>query len=315
MWWLPIKTALASRAVNLRACADPPASGSDHHTVWWPMASEAPQRDPNDAEFIWHDGRSWGATHVAGATLPRGLARLEPGSLFPKLIIPVRGSITVDRVVHCGPFLCPPRRSHVEVHMPQASRAIEVQLRHEHLPALFDVNAIDLDERIVPLSDLSPRRAKEIAFAAETSNWSEAFLRLGDAMRGTARRRPDPRLAQAWARLRGTAGQQSISRLAGDLGWSRRTLSARFSELYGLSPKVVARLFRFERAFGRLREGASLPDVALSSGYFDQAHMHRDFAEFLGETPGQLRSTESCRVESLWDAGIPNFQDQVSPQP
>ncbi|MCG8556568.1 MAG: helix-turn-helix domain-containing protein [Proteobacteria bacterium] len=278
------------------------------------MASDAPPSEGNDAEFIWHDGRSWGATYVAGAALPHGLARREPGSRFPKLVIPVCGSITVGQAAHHGPFLCSPRRSHIDVGMPKASRAIEVQLRHEHLPALFGIRAIDLDERIVPLCDLSPRRAKEIAATAETTDWPQAFLRLADAVRGTTCRRPDPRLAQAWVRLRENAGQQSISRLAKDLGWSRRTLSTRFSELYGLSPKVVARLFRFERAVDLLREGASLAHVALSSGYFDQAHMHRDFAEFIGKSPGQLQTAEPSRVENLWDAGIPNFQDHVSPQ-
>ena len=46
---------------------------------------------------------------------------------------------------------------------------------------------------------------------------------------------------------------------------------------------------RFERAVERLRAGDDLADLALDSGYYDQAHFNRDFRAFAGATPTAYR--------------------------
>jgi AraC-like DNA-binding protein len=50
----------------------------------------------------------------------------------------------------------------------------------------------------------------------------------------------------------------------------------------------VARIFRFQRALQLLREGSGLAALAYECGYFDQAHLSRDFRQFAGVTPGEL---------------------------
>jgi AraC-like DNA-binding protein len=83
-------------------------------------------------------------------------------------------------------------------------------------------------------------------------------------------------------------------------------MARRFNEQIGVTPKTVARVLRFERAVHVLghRDGASWTDgltqqaggmtwgeVALECGYFDQAHMNRDFREFAGASPSELAAS------------------------
>ncbi|HUF02533.1 MAG TPA: helix-turn-helix domain-containing protein, partial [Gaiellaceae bacterium] len=71
---------------------------------------------------------------------------------------------------------------------------------------------------------------------------------------------------------------------------SRRHLVARFREHIGLPPKTVARILRFGRAVElmRRRTDLALAELAFECGYYDQAHLNRDFRAFAETTPTQL---------------------------
>jgi transcriptional regulator GlxA family with amidase domain len=90
--------------------------------------------------------------------------------------------------------------------------------------------------------------------------------------------------------LHGSHGRAPIGELADELGWSHRRLIARFRDQVGLAPKTFARVIRFDRAVRQLRAATtrSLAEIALDCGYFDQAHLNREFREFAGTTPGAL---------------------------
>ena len=97
-------------------------------------------------------------------------------------------------------------------------------------------------------------------------------------------------MEHAWWRLVSTHGAASVEALAAEVGWSRRHLFARFREQTGLPPKVFARILRFQRAATLMAaaEGPSLCEIALDCGYYDQAHLNRDFRAFAGRTPTEL---------------------------
>lgn len=70
-------------------------------------------------------------------------------------------------------------------------------------------------------------------------------------------------------------------------GVSKRTLQRLFSRYVGVSPKWVIKRYRLHEAAGRLVEGAPVEGakLAVSLGYFDQAHFIKDFKAMVGRTP------------------------------
>src|SRR5260370_24627164 len=79
----------------------------------------------------------------------------------------------------------------------------------------------------------------------------------------------------------------SISEVIAQLGVSPKRFIHLFEETIGLTPKVFCRLLRFQEELRLLENGQriSWADLALSCGYFDQAHFIHDFQAFSGLTP------------------------------
>jgi transcriptional regulator GlxA family with amidase domain len=80
---------------------------------------------------------------------------------------------------------------------------------------------------------------------------------------------------------------RSVPALAGAVGLTPRTLQRSFLDEIGVDPTLLRRIFRFRTAFGLLGE---LPPgrwsrVAPRAGYFDQAHLIREFRRFAGAPP------------------------------
>lgn len=94
-------------------------------------------------------------------------------------------------------------------------------------------------------------------------------------------------LEHAWSLIVGSHGLMPVGRLADEVGWSRRHLGQRFTSTFGLTPKVMSRVLRFERAKGLIQAPTrpSLSGVAAACGYADQAHLTREWSVFAGSSP------------------------------
>lgn len=85
---------------------------------------------------------------------------------------------------------------------------------------------------------------------------------------------------------------QAVAELA---GIGRRQLERRFLHDVGISPALLAKVFRFRRVFDAIERDSARPwtDAAITAGYFDQSHLIRDFRRFVGCTPSEfLRAGE-----------------------
>ncbi|MFJ3981287.1 helix-turn-helix domain-containing protein [Streptomyces fungicidicus] len=84
-----------------------------------------------------------------------------------------------------------------------------------------------------------------------------------------------------------TRGAVAISDLGVAAGVSSTLLAKRFKEVIGVTPKRVARSYRFTAATLAIDVAAPIDwgHVAAEAGYFDQAHFGREFREFTGLTP------------------------------
>ncbi len=171
------------------------------------------------------------------------------------------------------------------------AEGVEVFLTPFGARRLYDVPMRHVTNVTLPVEDLlGPWARTAVARMAEISSWS-GRLALADRLlteRVLDGPEPDPRVRWAWARLLRTGGDLGVSSLAGSLGWSHRHLVARFHDQVGLTPKAAARVIRFGRAAHRLRAGATIAQVAAECGFYDQAHMNREFRTLGDTTPGQI---------------------------
>lgn len=75
---------------------------------------------------------------------------------------------------------------------------------------------------------------------------------------------------------------------------SQKHLNHQFRKIVGVSPKVLARIFKFQHALRRVNAGHNMnwAMVAQDCFYYDQSHFNHDFAAFAGFSPStyiQLR--------------------------
>jgi transcriptional regulator GlxA family with amidase domain len=94
-------------------------------------------------------------------------------------------------------------------------------------------------------------------------------------------------VAKALHTLEANQGRVSIEDLATGTRLSSRQLEPKFRERVGISPKKLCRNIRFKNVFKHLTDfpAENWASVALACGYYDQAHMIRDFRHFTGVSP------------------------------
>lgn len=97
-----------------------------------------------------------------------------------------------------------------------------------------------------------------------------------------------------------SAGLISVDVLAANAGLSSRQLERRFLREVGVGPKLLSRILRFQQVFRAVeRLDAAWASIALECGYYDQAHLIRDFHQFAQQTPSVLFAEQSALSESF----------------
>lgn len=162
---------------------------------------------------------------------------------------------------------------------------------------LFGLPAGELAGTVVDLAALLGPVAVQLLDRLRSANtWTGRFHELDDVLLRIAGRGggPAPELRWAWRRLTASQGRVEVGTLADEVGWSRRHLGARFRREFGLTPKVAGRVMRFEVAHRLLRspDRPGLAEVAARAGYYDQAHLHREWRGLAGCTPSQWIAEE-----------------------
>ena len=166
---------------------------------------------------------------------------------------------------------------------------------------LLGVSIGELAERVVGLDEVLGRVGTQLGErSADAVDWQTRFGLLDRVFTRAAASgpRPDRNLVAAWSRLERRHGDLAIGELLTDTGWSRRRLAERFRAQTGLTPKSAARILRFSHARDLLtRPGhRSIASIALSCGYYDQAHFNRDFRALAGCTPTEYLAAQLADV-------------------
>jgi AraC-like DNA-binding protein len=158
----------------------------------------------------------------------------------------------------------------------------------------------EITDQVVDLGSLSSKLERELLNVTSKSqllmekvNAVEAFLT--ERLLNT---KENSWLMMLAARIVDSGGLVSVDRLASDAGISSRQLERRFLREVGLGPKLLGRIIRFQQVFRAIEQcNSAWAEIAIECGYYDQAHLIRDFNQFARQTPTVFFSNQSAFTE------------------
>jgi AraC-like DNA-binding protein len=181
--------------------------------------------------------------------------------------------------------------------------SVGARLHAGGVAALFGLTGAELRGQAVALEDIFPAsridrvldRLSSADGAPERIGTIVEFLRSLDAPQS------DASVDFTLSLIRESRGGLPVSHIADAAGLSRRVLTRRFRDRVGMGPKRYGRLVKFFAAVEAIKPVASVDwaGLAAEAGYYDQAHMIRDFREFAGCTPADFLRRRAVDGETI----------------
>jgi len=253
----------------------PPPLDALIHCFWFlrgPMAGAEVQSVVPDGrmEIVLHLGEPFSAVGPDGVARPQGEALLAGQLTSPIQLLP-RGPADV----------------------------VGIRFRSAGARSVLGFPAAEATGRVERLSDYRARLAGELlSAAAQGRNGARALsqerVRALAGVLGRFVRDQPPLLVAEAVRCLNQAKTPPMHTVAARLGVTRRTLERRVLHEVGLAPQMLHRVFRFRRAFRLLDEAppGTWARVAHAAGYFDQAHLIREFRRFAGAAPAAFLESD-----------------------
>jgi AraC-like DNA-binding protein len=225
--------------------------------------------------------------------------RREAAGAGVPLILNWSGSVTVDGDTFAAGFVAGPSDRYGDTVNRGHARGVQVDLDLVAARRVLGRPLSELAGRVVAVTDVwgadGRRLVERLAEAPTTAARAgivAAFLRD----------RPDPCPAPdaAVVAVRGLAGNAGVAAVADGIGVGRQHLHRLVTREFGVAPRTLRRLVRFQGVLDAVRGGRvpSLAALALEHGYYDQAHLHRDCRAFAGLTPMELLRLHSSNPAS-----------------
>lgn len=172
-------------------------------------------------------------------------------------------------------------------------RLVGVHFKPWGMSPFVDMPATDLRDRWVPVDDVWRRSLDRIRNeVGDLASVSETLRVLERELRSRLAEGPSRGLdlvQHTAGRLETCHGAVPVGALTEAAGVSGNHLATQFKSHVGVTPKRLARIYRFARlilSVDTLRP-VDWSEVAQTAGYFDQAHFGREFKDFTGHTPTQ----------------------------
>jgi AraC-like DNA-binding protein len=173
-------------------------------------------------------------------------------------------------------------------------RTIGVRFHPHGARRILRYPAHEFIDSVIPLSDISPYLNHQLGILRDLSSTDECFHALDRMFEPLAQRlHENARIAFAVEQFERSCGLLSVTATANQLGLSPRQFQRSFLAEVGISPKFFCRIQRFQAVWQVLEHAQSdWVDIAIRSGYYDQAHLIRDFRQFAGKAPTALMAEE-----------------------
>lgn len=160
----------------------------------------------------------------------------------------------------------------------------------------------EVTDQVVELGSLSSTLERDLLRVTSESPVLSEKIRAIEQFLTTclAKSKYDSWLMNIAARIVDSRGLIAVDELAGDAGISSRQLERRFLREVGVGPKLLGRIIRFQQVFRAVEQSSNAwAEIAVECGYYDQAHLIRDFNQFAQQTPAVLFSSQSALTESF----------------
>lgn len=233
-----------------------------------------------------------------------------PSALSPCLMLFVRGGSAlrrsdggmepVPRASLCGPYLTA-----------RTSRSLAgtVFISVMFRPGLFDLAmgfpVSELGDGIVPLASVCGRAATDRLL--DEVEGARHIPEAADAVQRFLLARLDERPRNAFGPAMLHARDQlfrPVRDIAAHFGIGERQLERRVRQSFGVSLRDLRRMTRFGHALARLVSApvvrGDLTRIAQDFGYYDQAHMDREFVSFAGMAPSRLLCATAGEDPAYW---------------
>lgn len=245
------------------------------------------------------------------------LRRLEPAAAEAVLIFGfgapvVVGADTTSTGSVLSSFFVPLRNQPLRVESSGSQAGVQVNLTPVGARTIVGAPL----RAVMAATDVSELFSRQIScladHLADTHSWAARLDLVERILWATLEANGDTPapLAESWRLL--VSGSVRITEVADAVGWSRQHLHRQYHREFGHGPQTLARLVRFQRA-SRLLGQRSLCDVAAACGYYDQAHLNREFMEFAGSSPQRLLAAHMPDSGGIKD--VTSVQDRERPRP
>ncbi|NNG40386.1 AraC family transcriptional regulator [Flexivirga sp. ID2601S] len=184
-------------------------------------------------------------------------------------------------------------RRRFDVELTGSGGVVGVKFRPGGFTALTGLDAAALRDRVVPAASLLPSAE---GLADCRPDQADVVARLDRYLLGLPARRDDDfaTLRRAIEILESAEPAITAAEFADQCGLGLRSLQRLCRRYVGVGPQWLIARARVHAAIERLHDGddAPLAELATDLGWFDQAHMGRDFAALVGEPPGAYRDRQ-----------------------
>lgn len=163
-------------------------------------------------------------------------------------------------------------------------RNIGIYFQPTALKSIFGIDANELTDQHIDINELNKNNITDQLLT--TSIAEERIKLLSSFLIQQAERRKAENEKVNFATDQLQKGV-SLPTIQNELNLSERSLERYFKQHIGISPKLYARINRFQSALKHIRQTQfnKLTNIAYQTDYFDQSHFIRDFKEFAGTSP------------------------------
>jgi AraC-like DNA-binding protein len=179
---------------------------------------------------------------------------------------------------------------------------IAAQFRPGGLASFVRCGASELAEQTTPLDLLwgsAGNWLSEQIYEADTVI-EKLDIYQNALLRRFAEVRYQPRILHALAKIENSQGNVFVESLAEQTNLSQKQFERQFERVVGMMPKRYIRLARFQKLVSWLRRCDSTENwaaLAARFGYYDHAHLVKDFQAFAGTTPSEFAAATAGVVE------------------